>query len=189
MGAGFLGFEGLKLFEHAVTVSPTLIDAHLALASALYQTGNAERAKRTYEELLKQYPNDKRVLNDLAWILQEHDHDDAAALELANKGLHVDPKDLHLLDTRGTILANLPQRLPDAKKDFETLVDSARAVVNGEREEARALLQLGRVYIKLKDPAQAKQSVEKALQIDERLHIFTPVERAEIAEIMQKSRI
>jgi tetratricopeptide (TPR) repeat protein len=180
--------EGLKLFEHVAILAPTLIDAHLAFASALYQTGDAERAKRNYEELLKQYPNDKRVLNDLAWILQEHDHNYSVALELANKGLSVDPKDLHLLDTRGTILANLPQRLTDAKKDFEKLVDSARTD-NREREEAKALLQLGRVCVKLKDFTQARQSAEKALQIDQKLHIFTPAEQAEIAEITQKSGI
>jgi Tfp pilus assembly protein PilF len=55
------------------------------------------------------------------------------------------------------------------------------------REKAKALLQLGRVYVKLKDLTQARQSVEKALQIDQKLHIFTPAEQAEIAEIMRKS--
>jgi len=178
--------ESLKLLEHVLTLSPTLLEARLGLASTLYQTGDAERSKRIYEEILKQYPNDKRALNDLAWVLQEHDHNYSKALELANQGLSPDPNDAHLLDTRGTILANLPERLVGAKNDFQKLVDLSR---DDSREKAKALLQLGRICVKLKDPAQAGQSVEKALQIDQKLHIFTPAEQAEIAEIMRKSGI
>ena len=48
--------EGLKLFERAATLSPTSVDVRLGLASTLYQTGDAERAKKIYQELLKQYP-------------------------------------------------------------------------------------------------------------------------------------
>jgi tetratricopeptide (TPR) repeat protein len=176
--------ESLKLFEHVLTLSPTLVEARLGLASTLYQTGDAERAKGIYEELLKQHPNDKRVLNDLAWVLQEHDHNYSAALELANQGLSADPNDAHLLDTRGTILANLPQRLTGAKNDFQKLV---KLSPDDSREKAKSLLQLARVYVKLKDMAQAKQSAEKALQIDQKLHVFTLAEQAEIAEIMRKN--
>jgi tetratricopeptide (TPR) repeat protein len=178
--------ESLKLFEHVLTLSPTLVEARVGLASTLYQTGDAERSKRIYEDLLKQYPNDKRALNDLAWVLQEHDHNYSAALELANQGLSADPNDAHLLDTRGTILANLPQRLVGAKNDFQKLADLSPA---DSREKAKAFLQLGRVYGKLKDLTRARQSVEKALETDKKLHIFTPAEQAEIAEIMRKNGV
>ena len=113
--------EGLKLFEHAATLSPTSVDARVGLASTLYQTGDAERAKQIYQGLLEQYPNSIQILNDLAWILQEHDHRYAEALTLANKGLSLAPDDLHLLDTRGTILSNMADRLADARNDFEKL--------------------------------------------------------------------
>ena len=111
--------------------------------------------------------NDARALNDLAWILQEHDQHYDAALELANKGLSVAAGDSHLvnnlMDTRGTILANLPQRLADAKNDFQKLVDVSP---DDTREKAKALLQLGRVCARLNDLAQAKQHLQKALEID-----------------------
>ena len=68
-------------------MSPTMFDARLGLASTLYQTGNIERSKEIYNELREQYPNNIQVLNDLAWILQEHDHQYEDALELANTGL------------------------------------------------------------------------------------------------------
>ena len=57
------------------------------------------------------------------------------------------------------------------------------------REKAKALLQLARVCVKLKALPQAKQPLEEALKIDKKTDVFTPPERAEIAEIMSKSGI
>jgi tetratricopeptide (TPR) repeat protein len=176
--------EGLKLFEHAVTLSPTSKDARLGLASTLYQTGDVEHAERIYQELLVQYPNDKQILNDLAWILQEHYQRYAAALELANRGLRLEPDELHLLDTRGTILSNLANRLADARNDFERLVELS---TSDTREQAKALLQLGRICAKLNDLVQAKQHLENALEIDRKIDVFTTDERSEIARIVQRS--
>ncbi|MFC1794796.1 tetratricopeptide repeat protein [Planctomycetota bacterium] len=156
------------------------------MASTLYQTGNAERAENVYQELLKQYPNDIQPLNDLAWILQEHDHRYEAALKLVNKGLRLAPNGLHLLDTRGTILSNLPNRLADAKKDFQKLVELSLA---NTPQQGKALLQLGRICAKLNDFAQAKQHLERAMEIDQKINILTPDERSEITRILQGSGI
>jgi tetratricopeptide (TPR) repeat protein len=176
--------EGLKLFEHAVALSPTSKDARLGLAFTLYQTGNAERAERIYQELLEQYPNDIQILNDLAWILQEHYHRYEAALELANRALSLAPSDLYILDTRGTILSNLADRLADARNDFERLVELS---LPDSRQRAKALLQLGRICAKLNDLVQAKQHLQNALEIDRKIDVFTPDERSEIARIVQRS--
>ncbi|MFX0197134.1 MAG: tetratricopeptide repeat protein [Candidatus Hodarchaeota archaeon] len=176
--------EGLRLFEHAVTLSPTSKNARLGLAFTLYQTGNTERAERIYKELLEQYPNDIQILNDLAWILQENYHRYAAALELADRGLSLAPNDLHLLDTRGTILSNMADRLADARKDFERLVELSPS---DTRQQAKALLQLGRICAKLDDLVQAKQHLQNALEIDRKIDVFTPEERSEIARILQRS--
>ncbi len=178
--------EGLKLFEHAVTLSPTSKNARLGLASTLYQTGNAERAEKIYRELLGQYPNEIQILNDLAWILQEHYHRYAAALELANRALSLAPNDLYVLDTRGTILLNLANRLADARNDFKKLVELSHP---DTRQQAKALLQLGRICAKLNDLVQAKQHLQNALEIDRKIDVFTPDERSEITRIVQRSGI
>ena len=52
------------------------------MASALYRTGNVERAEKVYRDSLKQHPYNAQILNDLAWILQERDQDNEGALEL-----------------------------------------------------------------------------------------------------------
>lgn len=174
--------EGLKLFEHAVTLSPTSTDARLGLATTLYQTGDVERAKEIYQKLLDEHPTNVQILNDLAWILQEHDHQYEAALELANRGLRLAPDDLHLLDTRGVILSNMADRLADAKKDFEKLV---RLSPPDSRQRAKALLQLGRICARLNDLAQAKQHLMDALEIDRKSEVLTAAERSEIRRIVQ----
>jgi tetratricopeptide (TPR) repeat protein len=141
--------EARTLFEHAAALAPTSIDARLGVASALYQTGDAEGAEKLYRQLLEQHPDNVRVLNDLAWVLQEHSQRYDEALELANRGLrlaHDNPYVLHLLDTRGTILANLPDRLADAKSDFEELV---RQSSSDPHRQAQARLKLERLSARL----------------------------------------
>jgi tetratricopeptide (TPR) repeat protein len=178
--------EALKLFERAVSLSPASVEARLGLASTLYQTREAERAEKIYRDVLEQHPDNVRALNDLAWILQEHYQRYDKALELADKALALAPNDLSLLDTHGTILAKLPGRLTDARNDFTRLVDLSPP---DSVRKAKALLQLGRVYIRLNDLQQAKQSVEKALQIHRKTPILTEAERTEIAEITSRTEI
>jgi len=177
--------EGLKLYERAVELAPTELNARFGLASAAYQTGDADRAEKLYRELITEYPHDKRippVLNDLAWILQEQFQRYDDALELANKGLGLAPDDPYLLDTRGTILSNMPDRQADACKDFTKLVELTSP---DTKERAKALLQLGRTYAKMNDLVQAKQHLNDALEIDRRIDVFTAKERSEIARIVQ----
>jgi len=163
-------------------LAPTSLDARLGLASGLYQTGDAEGAQKIYRQLLEQYPDDARVLNDLAWILQEHDQRYAEALELADKGLRLAPGHRNLLDTRGTILLKVPDRVADAKSDFEELV---RLSSSDPRRQAKALLQLGRICAKLDDLTQARQYLENAMVIDRKNQVFTPDERSEISRIIE----
>jgi Flp pilus assembly protein TadD len=90
------------------------------------------------------------------------------------------PDDLHLLDTRGTILMRLPERLADARNDFTRLVE-----VSGDntREKAKALLCLGRICAQLNDLSQAKEHLQRALQIDRAINTFSASERSEISQI------
>jgi predicted Zn-dependent protease len=180
--------EGTRLYEHAVTLSPTLVKERLIYASTLYQTGNVEDAENIYRELLEKYPNKVQILNDLAWILQEHYHRYAEALELANRAIQIEPVNLNVLDTRGTILSNLPNRLADARSDFEKLVVLSES---DTRQRAMALLQLGRICSQLNNLEQAKQHLKNALEIDQKIDedIFTPEEISEITKILQRNGV
>lgn len=174
--------EGLKLFEHAMAVSPMSLEARLGMASSLYQMGNADGAQKLYRQLLEQYPNDVRILNDLAWILQEHYQRYAEALGFADRGLNLSPRYLHLLDTRAAILMKMPDRLADARKDVETIADLSGTDL---RRQTKSLLQLGRICVKLNDLAAAKQYLQRALEADQKSNILTPEEESEIIGIIR----
>lgn len=175
--------EGVKLCEHAVTLLPGSMQVRLMLASNLYQVGNVERAERIYRELLEEHPNEVRILNDLAWIIQERHEGYAEALELANRGLRLSPDDLHLLDTRATILARMEGRLADARRDLERLLKLSAA--DTPRRQAMTLVKLGRVCAELEDVEQAREHAERALEIDRSENVLTPAERSEISEILE----
>ena len=177
--------DGLKLFEHAAEISPDSPDTNYSLASALYRMGKKEQAVTTYRELLKKFPNDIRAMNDLAWIIQEDGQNYNEALDLANKGLQIAPYDLHLLDTRGTILSKNNQ-LNEAKKDFERIIEWSTADIDPQqRQKARALLKVGRVCVTLNALAEAKKHFQRALEIDQKSNVLTQAEREEIKKIIK----
>lgn len=173
--------EGLKLFERAAALSPMFLEAKLGMASCLYRTGNVTRAEEIYKQLLEQYPDNIRILNDLAWILQEHNQEYDDALDLINRGLILVPNDIHMLDTRGTILMKL-ERFSDAKSDFEKLIV---LVPSDTPVKAKALLKLGRICVKLDDLVNAKIYLEQALEINKKLSILDDDELSEIEKILQ----
>jgi len=186
--------EGIKLFRHAVSLWPTSADARMSLASALYQAGDAQEAEKTYRELLEQYPEDTRALNDLAWILQERSQGYDEALKLANKGLEIANKapgsasTMHLLDTKGTILLKMPDRLAEARRTFQDILGvlASSSRLADPRREAGTCLQLGRICLKLNDPAESRQYLERALEIDRKANVLTPEERAEIGRLIEE---
>ena len=88
-------------------------------------------------------------------------------------------------------------RFDDAKADFEKLValsgNLSRIAVadptlslSYTRRQAKALLQLGRICEKLNDLDQAKEHLQKASEIDQKINVFTPEERSYIAGIIQR---
>ncbi|GAJ07540.1 unnamed protein product, partial [marine sediment metagenome] len=98
------------------------------------------------------------------------------------RAIRLAPDDLYILDTRGTILSNLADRLADARDDFERLVELSPP---DTPQRAKALLQLGRICSKLNDLVQAKQHLENALEIDQKIDVFTPDERSEITRLQR----
>jgi len=170
--------QAVKLFEHALTLSPKLLSARLGLAATRYQIGDAEGAKKLYQDLLAEFPKHVQVLNDLAWVLQESEQRYAEALELASRGLALKPSNLNLLDTRGTILKHMPGRLRDAKQDFKALVKWSP---EESTRRAKAMLQLGRVCTELNELPEAKEHLRAALEIDQKTGVLTDEERSEIS--------
>jgi len=176
--------EAIALLERVMAIAPDSAEAQHNLALLSYQTGNADRAKQIWQDLLKADPCDVKSLNDLAWVLAEHDRQFEDALKLADRGVELAPQNVHLRDTRGMILSNIPNRLKDARRDFEKAVDLTPP---DSVARARALLQLGRVCASLKDTGQVARCLGEALRIDQSRKAFSAKEKAEIDRLMKGS--
>ncbi|MGY6277207.1 XrtA/PEP-CTERM system TPR-repeat protein PrsT [Methylomonas sp. MgM2] len=76
----------------------------MALAEELLQRSKTSQAQKHYEFLLSQYPDDPRILNNLAYIYFESGNDNALAY--AEKARKLAPEQVSTNDTLGWILVN-----------------------------------------------------------------------------------
>ncbi len=81
---------------------------------------------------------------------------------------------------------NLPDRLRDARKDFQRLADLSPI---DTAQQAKAFLQLGRICLKLSDLPQGRESFQAALKIDQRVNVLTEEERSEIKKVLEQSGV
>jgi predicted Zn-dependent protease len=172
--------EARKTFEHVTEAAPNLVDGLFGLAQACYVARDLEGTVVHYRRILQIVPYHSQALNDLAWILGEEMGKPQEALEYANKGVARYPKDPHLLDTRGVLLARLG-RLAEAQQDLEGSRDLAADIPS---TKARASLHLARVLAKRGDRKALERSLDLALKTDKEHRVFTDAERAEIAQLM-----
>lgn len=119
-------------------------------AALLFQTGDRAGARREYQTLLKQRPDDPTVLNNLGWLLQADDPD--RALSLVSLAAKIEPGSASIADMLGW----LKYERKDAQGAIASLerahaLDAGNAPIsyhlalaldaNGRRAEAKSLLQ------------------------------------------------
>ena len=169
------------LVEKVAAAAPRRLGLQLELAALRYRLGQVDLAQEAYRRILRDAPATPRALNDLAWILAEHDRNYDEALDLANTGLRLLPSDANLLDTRGTILLR-QDRPSEAKADFLRLLDTTAP---GSPARARTLVQLARACSDLNEPAAVRTYLDEALRIDEAKGVFDAAVRTEIQQMLQ----
>ena len=173
--------RAMDLYEYVTQQAPQMVEARLGLALMAYHAGQTERAETLYQQVLDASPDNIQALNDLAWIVGVEDGRLEEGLQLADRGLRLAPRNLHLRDTRGAILAAMPDRLNDAKADFAMCVELSQ----DPARRARSLLQLARVCSQLGQTQEAHSHLEEALRIDREHKIFSPKERSEADELLR----
>lgn len=82
--------------------NPTDVEAREYLAGVYLNSGHDKDAIEQYKTLLKLDPKNLRALNNLAWLLQ--DHDDVEALDYARRAFQIKPEDAAVADTLGWLL-------------------------------------------------------------------------------------
>jgi tetratricopeptide (TPR) repeat protein len=171
------------LFEQVRKRYPGRLDAALGVAVTAYRLGDRDGAVQAYRRALELDPYQRQALNDLAWILGVETGKPQEAIEFADRGVARYPDDPHLLDTRGVLLTQLG-RLADARTDLERCIEVAKGV---PPTEAKARLHLARVHVKLGEPAAATQQLQEAAEIDNRHHVLSDDEKAEIRGLVERA--
>ena len=172
-----------ELLDEALAQTSPRSEAFFDIAGLLYRAGAGARAVSAFRQGLAANPQSVRGLNDLAWILCEQGELDEA-LALANQGVRLDPEFPHLRDTRGAILARMPGRLRDARRDFEMCVQLTQR--DQPRLEAPAQLSLARVCIQLEDREAARRALDAAARLDAEIGAFNDSEKADLAELRKQ---
>ena len=121
--------------------APPVDPAELLYARARREADEArgDEAKRTYRELLTQFPQHLRARNNLALLL-DAGGDHQGALEELDRGLELDPDHITLLTNRGAMLGTMG-RYAAAERDL-------RRVLRVEPANVEALFNLGVVMTK-----------------------------------------
>lgn len=151
--------------SYLITNHPNNPNLYLSLGRLYHYWQQYTPAEQTYRKILTldvPVENSVRVIamNNLAWILFHESQDLEEALQMANKGLTIQPDNADLLDTRGEIYL-ITGRYENAKKDLEHSLkiyppNSSKRVGSGYRL-AKTLIKLG----KNNDAAELFRQVEQ----------------------------
>jgi putative PEP-CTERM system TPR-repeat lipoprotein len=142
--------KALTMLANWASKNPNDFSMRRQYAALMMQTGNANGARKAYEALLKERPEDPIILNNLGWLLQKDDPN--RALSMLSLAAKVAPRSAEVADTLGW----LKYQLKDQQGALSTLqraheIDAKNAPIsyhlalaldaNGKRAEAKSLLQ------------------------------------------------
>jgi Flp pilus assembly protein TadD len=137
------------LYADWLAKNPTDVGMRRDYASLLLSAGDQAAARREFETVLKQAPQDAVALNNLGWILQKEDP--ARALSMVSQAAKLAPRSPQIADTLGWMKLqsqdrqsalpllqrahDLDSRNPEIGYHLAVALDA-----NGKRVEAKALL-------------------------------------------------
>ncbi len=151
------------------------------LAAEYLRTGDLDAAKRALDQALETTPRDSQANMMMGVLLQQEGSQ--LNLEKADayfkRAISADPKNAQARNNYGTYLYQL-ERYNDAIEQFQI----AGATL-GYDQRFRALENMGRIYLKLGDTANAEKSFKQALQANRDSYI-SMLELAEIFYLNQQ---
>ena len=150
-------------YRHIIETEPINAKAHARLGMAYYYLDKKELARKSYETALAINPQDYNTHYNLGELLFSEFEDHKGALEEFTKTLAIIPD--HSQANFKTGLICLENNMA---KEAARYLEKART---GEPDNIRILLQLGVAYEKLAMRAEALQTYQAILAIDELNHV------------------
>lgn len=174
-----------NLLRQTLARHPKYIPALDRLARIMLITAQNAEAADLYTRLLQLRPDHIVAINNLAWILCEHQGQYDHALQLANRGLQQEPQYIHLayvdlIDTRGVVYFRLGQ-YRKAVEDFNRCIrlypPDAASLVASYFHLARALEKLGQ-------NSEAVRTLNKTIEMNDQFGGLATTDLAEAQELL-----
>ncbi len=161
---------------------PLSIEAIGALAILLEMSGRSAESAELYQQLLEIEPRNLIAINNLAWIMSEDKAQYQQALDLAQKGLELNPNYIDLIETRGVVyyrLGELNKAVQDLTKCVELYPDTVPQSVVARFHLARTFAELGK-----KD--KALRYLNQALELEITIGGLSTTELTEAKNLLRK---
>ena len=152
------------------------------LAVLMQKLERNDEAAEFYKRVIEIRPDDVVSLNNLAWILCEHQDKHAEALDLAQRGLKLAPKYIDLIDTRGIAYYRMG-KFTDAIRDF---TDCINLYPQETASVTAVYFHLARAFAKANDADNALQNLNKAFTLNEKLGGLSPGDLAEAKQLLEQ---
>lgn len=171
-----------KLLKLILDDHPDDIRIAGTLAVLMQTRGRDNEAAKFYRRVIELKPDDVVSINNLAWIICENQGKHAEALELAQKGLKIAPNYIDLIDTRGVAYYRMG-KFEDAIKDFSECI---RLYPEDSPAVTAAYFHLARALARAQRSEEAEQSLNKALQLNDKVGGLSPDDLAEVNNLLEK---
>ena len=146
--------EANTLLEQRLKEAPEDMAVRLYIGEISLSNGNYPGAIEQYEWMLKKYPEDVLVLNNLAYAYQQAK--DSRALETAERAYKLQPANAQVVDTLGWILV----QQGNTKRGLELL---QKAVALAAKPAPGHRYHYAQALIKTGDRARARQELQRLL--------------------------
>ena len=176
------------IFGMILKNDPDSTQAMTDLAILLYTIGRPDESVLLYQRVLEFEPDNLIVINNLAWMMCEEQDKFQQALELAQRGLKMDPDYIDLIDTRGVAYYRLGE-FDKAVEDFTTCIElypnETPASVASRFHLARTFAGLGQRNKAVEHLTQALD-LNRALDPDNRIGALSDTDLAEAQRLLKQ---
>ena len=172
--------KAIQEYKKAIILKPNARAAYFGLASAYQNSKQYDKAIELYEELIAKFPEDKQnYLSSLMWAYQRADRNEDA-IKTAEEYLKEKPDKAHVYSTTASLYNNL--------KDYDKAIQMYKKAIELEENadnQARHLMQIGRIYAQQKKYEEAEGAYEEAKTTSKRGWVQQDANR-QISELYRK---
>jgi tetratricopeptide (TPR) repeat protein len=159
-----------KILQMVLENNSDCTEAMAPLAMLMQMAGRVQESAALYRRVIELQPNNVVALNNLAWIMCEHEGQYEQALQLAQQGLKTAPNYIDLIDTRGFIYYKLGQ-YDKAVQDFTECI---KLYSENNPGKTNSYFHLATALVKLDEKSDAVDALNIALELNNKTGGLSP---------------